>query len=129
MSNGFYNVPAPVNEPILNYAPGSKERAAIKKALEDARARKEDIPMYIGSEEVKTGNTKPLSPPHDHQHILGHFHEGDASHVDQAIAAALAAKSEWAALSWEHRASIFLKAADLLAGPYRATINAATMLG
>ncbi len=129
MSNGFYNVPAPINEPILSYGPGSKERAAIKKALEDARAKQEDIPMYIGSEEVRTGNTKPLSPPHDHQHILGHFHEGDASHVEQAITAALAAKADWSELSWEHRASIFLKAADLLAGPYRATINAATMLG
>ncbi len=129
MANGFFNVPAPINEPILNYGPGSKERAAIKKALEDARGMQVDIPMYIGSEEVRTGNTKPLSPPHDHQHILGHFHEGDASHVEQAITAALAAKAQWAELSWEHRASIFLKAADLLAGPYRATINAATMLG
>ncbi len=129
MSNGFFNVPAPVNEPILSYAPGTKERAAIKKALEDARATEVDIPMFIGSEEVRTGNTKPLSPPHDHQHILGHFHEGDASHVEQAITAAMAAKVQWEELSWEHRASIFLKAADLLAGPYRATINAATMLG
>ncbi len=129
MSNGFFNVPAPINEPILSYGPGTKERATIKKALEDARAKQVDIPMFIGSEEVRTGNTKPLSPPHDHQHILGHFHEGDASHVEQAIAAAMAAKADWEALSWEHRASIFLKAADLLAGPYRATINAATMLG
>lgn len=129
MSNGFFNVPAPINEPILNYGPGSKERATIKKALEDARGMQVDIPMYIGTEEVRTGNTKPLSPPHDHKHILGHFHEGDASHVEQAITAAMAAKADWAALSWEHRASIFLKAAGLLAGPYRATINAATMLG
>ena len=129
MSNGFFSIPTPVHEPILNYGPGSKERAAIKKALEEARAKQEDIPMYIGSEEVRTGNTKTLSPPHDHQHVLGHFHEGDASHVEQAIAAGLAAKQQWANLSWENRASVFLKAADLIAGPYRATLNAATMLG
>jgi 1-pyrroline-5-carboxylate dehydrogenase len=85
--------------------------------------------MYIGAEEVRTGNKKPLSPPHDHKHILGHFHEGDKSHVTQAIDAAMAAKELWADLSWENRASIFLKAADLLAGPYRYKMNAATMLG
>jgi len=88
-----------------------------------------DIPMYIGAEEVRTGSKKPLTPPHDHQHVLGHFHEGDQSHVAQAINAALAAKELWSGLSWENRASIFLKAADLLAGPYRYKINAATMLG
>jgi 1-pyrroline-5-carboxylate dehydrogenase len=129
MSTGFFKIPTPINEPILSYAPGSKERAAIKKALAEARATVLDIPMYIGAEEVRTENKKTLSPPHDHKHVLAHYHMGDKSHVEQAINAALAAKELWANLSWENRASIFLKAADLLAGPYRSKINAATMLG
>ncbi|MTI29818.1 L-glutamate gamma-semialdehyde dehydrogenase [Xanthovirga aplysinae] len=129
MPKGIYNIPAPVNEPVLNYAPGSAERATLKAAIEEARGKKVDVPMYIGGEEVKTGDLKPLTPPHDHQHILGHFHEGDRSHVEQAIKSALGAKEEWANMAWEHRASIFLKAADLIAGPYRAKLNAATMLG
>jgi 1-pyrroline-5-carboxylate dehydrogenase len=127
--SGFFHIPAPKNEPVLSYAPGSKERTALKKALEEARAQVIDVPMYIGAEEVSTENKKPLTPPHDHKHILGHFSEGDKSHVEQAINAAMAAKELWASLSWENRASIFLKAADLLAGPYRYKINAATMLG
>jgi 1-pyrroline-5-carboxylate dehydrogenase len=129
MSTGFFHAPSPKNEPVLTYAPGSKERAALKKALSEARSKVADIPMYIGSEEVRTGTKKPLSPPHDHQHILGYYHEGDGSHVEQAINAALGAKESWTTLGWEHRAAIFLKAADLLAGPYRYAINAATMLG
>ncbi len=129
MSLGFFKIPYPKNEPVLSYAPGSKERAALKKALEEARSKELDIPMYIGAEEVRTGKKKKLSPPHDHQHVLGYFHEGDKSHVEQAINAAMAAKELWGNLSWENRASIFLKAADLLAGPYRYKINAATMLG
>ncbi len=129
MSNGFFAIPLPKNEPVLSYAPGSKERAALKKALEEARSKVLDIPMYIGADEVRSGNKKPLSPPHDHKHILGHFHLGDKSHVEQAINAAMAAKELWSTLSWEYRASIFLKAADLLAGPYRYKMNAATMLG
>ena len=129
MSNGIYRVPQAVNEPILNYAPGSAERADLQKALADARAKVKDVPMYIGGKEIRTGKTKKLSPPHDHQHLLGQYHEGDASHVKAAIEAALAAKQAWASLDWEQRASIFLKAADLLAGPYRPVINAATMLG
>jgi 1-pyrroline-5-carboxylate dehydrogenase len=129
MSTGFFNVPYPNNEPVLNYAPGSPERSALKRALDEARSQELDIPMYIGDLEVRTGNKRPLTPPHDHAHILGYFHEGDAGHVEQAINAALGAKSLWANLHWEHRASIFLKAADLLAGPYRSRINAATMLG
>lgn len=129
MSNGFFNVPYPKNEPVLSYASGSKERIALQQALKEARATLADIPMYIGDEEVRTDNKHPLTPPHDHKHILGYFHEGDRTHVEQAIEASLAAKELWSNLSWEHRASIFLKAADLLAGPYRAKINAATMLG
>jgi 1-pyrroline-5-carboxylate dehydrogenase len=129
MSNGFFDVPHPRNEPVLGYAPGSKERAVLKRALEDARSKVLDIPMYIGGDEVRTGNTHPLTPPHDHKHLLANFHEGDATHVEQAINAAMGAKALWSELGWEHRAGIFLKAADLLAGPYRAVINAATMLG
>ena len=129
MSNGFFAIPLPKNEAVLSYAPGSKERIGLKKALEEARSKVLDIPMYIGAEEVRTGDKKTISPPHDHKHILGHFHLGDKTHVEQAINAALAAKELWSNLSWEYRASIFLKAADLLAGPYRFKMNAATMLG
>lgn len=129
MSNAFFKVPLPKNEPVLSYAPGSKERQLLKKALEEGRSKELDIPMYIGSEEVRTGKKARLSPPHDHKHTLGYYHEGDKTHVEQAIKAALAAKEKWSNLSWEYRASIFLKAAELLAGPYRYTINAATMLG
>lgn len=129
MPKGFFNVPVPKNEPVLSYAPGSKERELLKKALQEARNQVLDIPMYIGAAEVRTDKKKPLSPPHDHKHILGHFHVGDKQHVEQAIQAALGAKELWANLGWEHRASIFLKAAELLAGPYRYKINAATMLG
>lgn len=129
MPKGFFQIPFPKNEPVLSYAPGSKERAALKKALEEARATTLDIPMYIGGQEVRSENKKKISPPHDHQHLLGHYHQGDKSHVSQAIDAAMAAKASWAAMSWEHRASIFLKAAELLAGPYRYKMNAATMLG
>lgn len=129
MPKGFFSVSHPKNEPVLNYAAGSKERLALKKAIEEARAQVLDIPMYIGDAEVRSGNKKPLSPPHDHGHVLAHFHEGDSGHVEQAINAALSAKELWTSLGWEHRASIFLKAADLLAGPFRYKMNAATMLG
>ncbi|UOQ54736.1 L-glutamate gamma-semialdehyde dehydrogenase [Hymenobacter cellulosivorans] len=129
MANGFFNVPTPINEPVKGYAPGSKERAELQQALKDLKKQQVDIPMHIGGQEIRTGNTQKITPPHDHQHVLGYFHEGDASHVQQAIDAALAARTQWAELPWEHRASIFLKAAELLAGPYRARINAATMLG
>ena len=129
MPKGIYQVPKPKNEPVLNYAPGSAEKAALKHALEEARSQQIDIPMYIGGEEVRTDNKKAIRPPHDHQHVLGHFSEGDATHVNQAVTAALNAREQWASLAWEHRAAIFLKAAELLAGPYRAKINAATMLG
>lgn len=129
MPKGVYEVPLPSNEPILSYAPGSDEKEALKAAVREMRKTEIDAPMYIGSEEVRTGNKIRMSPPYEHKHTLGHFHEGDSSHVELAVNAALAAKEAWANLSWEHRASIFLKAADLIAGPYRAKINAATMLG
>lgn len=129
MHNAFFNTPAPTNEPVLSYAPGTTERESLQVALTVARAAEVDVPMYIGANEIRTGKKIKLSPPHDHQHVLGYAHEGDTSHVTAAINAALAAREKWAAMPWEQRASIFLKAADLLAGPYRAKINAATMLG
>ena len=129
MSLGFFNAPTPTNEPVKEYRPGSPEREALKQALSEFCSQETDVPMYIGGREVRTERKLRMSPPHDHQHTLGYFYEGDAEHVNQAIDAALSAKEAWASLSWEHRASIFLKAADLLAGPYRARINAATMLG
>jgi 1-pyrroline-5-carboxylate dehydrogenase len=129
MSTGFFSVPVPKNESVLSYAPGTPERKKLEEALAAGKSREADIPMYIGSEEVRTGERKKISPPHDHSHVLGYFHRGDKSHVSQAINAALAAKPLWENLSWENRASIFLKAADLLAGPYRYEMCAATMLG
>ena len=129
MANGFFNVPFPKNEPVLNYAPGSSERRALKHALAESQTQQVDIPMYIGGEEVRTQNKQRLAPPHDHQRTVGYYSEGDREHVIQAIDAALAAKPLWSNLSWESRAAIFLKAADLLAGPYRYKINAATMVG
>lgn len=129
MSKGFFNVPIPVNEPINSYAPGTPERKLLKEALADARSQEIDVPMYIGGKEVRTGQKVSMHPPHDHQHLLGYYHRGSREHVEQAIDAALAAKADWENLSWEHRASIFLKAADLIAGPYRYKLNAATMLG
>lgn len=129
MSFGQFNVPTPVNEPVKEYRPNSPEREALKKAIQEYRSRETDIPMYIGGQEIRTERKLRVAPPHDHQHTLGYFYEGDTQHVEQAIEAALLAKEAWASLPWEHRASIFLKAADLLAGPYRARINAATMLG
>ncbi len=129
MLKGFFNVPTPQNEPVLNYGPHSVERAALKDALAEARAYKIDIPMYIGDKQIFEGKRLEIRPPHDHKHLLANFFEGDKSTVTQAIDAALAAKTEWENMPWEQRAAIFLKAADLFAGPYRAKINAATMLG
>jgi len=129
MLKGFFNVPIPQNEPVLNYGPRSLERAALKAALDEARAYKIDIPMYIGDKQVHTGKRMEIRPPHDHKHLLANFFEGDKSTVEQAIDAALAAKADWENMPWEQRAAIFLKAAELFAGPYRAKINAATMLG
>lgn len=129
MPKGVYQIPFPENEPVYAYAPGSPER----KKLEDAykkliSADPIDVPMYIGAEEVRTDKKMPLSPPYDHKHVLGHFNYGDAGHVKAAIDAALDARKAWAAMKWEHRAAIFLKAADLIAGPYRYEMNAATMI-
>ncbi|QHL87656.1 L-glutamate gamma-semialdehyde dehydrogenase [Nibribacter ruber] len=129
MANGFFNVPIPVNEPVKSYAPGSKEREELLNTYNELREQQLDIPMYIGGEEVRSGKTGTIAPPHDHQRVIATYHQGDASHVQQAIDAALAAREQWANMPWESRAAIFLKAADLLAGPFRARMNAATMLG
>ncbi|MBK1439746.1 L-glutamate gamma-semialdehyde dehydrogenase [Parapedobacter sp. ISTM3] len=129
MSKGFFNVPVPVNEPVLSYAAGSAERKLLQQALQSALSTEADIPMYIGGKEIRTGNRFAVRPPHNHGHVLGYYHYGDKSHVQAAIDAALAAKSAWEDLPWEQRAAIFLKAADLIAGPYRYRLNAATMLG
>ena len=129
MSLGIFNTPIPVNEPVKSYAPGTPERIELKAQIARYKSMHRDIPMYIGGKEIRTGNTVSIHPPHELLHTLGVFHQGDASHVNQAIEAALKAKETWANLPWEQRASIFLKAAELLAGPYRAKMNAATMLG
>jgi len=129
MPKGIYQVPQPHNEPIKSYAPGSAERKELQAMLKTLRSQQVEVPMYIGSEKVKSGNKIRMAPPHDHKHTLGYFHKSDKKHVRDAIKAALKAKKDWENLSWEHRASIFLKAADLIAGPYRAKLNAATMLG
>ena len=128
MSQGIFKVPVAVNEPVKSYAPNSPEREAVLKQYKAYYNSTLDVPLYIGSQEIRTGSTKPMSPPHDHKHILGQYHLAEKKHVEQAIKAALDAKKQWANLPWEQRAAIFLKAADLLAGPYRAKINAATML-
>ena len=129
MSKGIFNVPVAKNEPVLSYAPGKPERVELKAKIEELRSIEVDLPMVIGGLDVYTDRKTRIFPPHDIAHTLGYYNQGDASHVEMAIDAALAAKENWANLSWQHRASIFLKAADLLTGPYRAKINAATMLG
>ncbi|MCH8330947.1 MAG: L-glutamate gamma-semialdehyde dehydrogenase [Bacteroidetes bacterium] len=129
MSNGIFNTPSAENEPIRSYAPGTSERESLKDQLASLKSEERDIPMVIGGKEVTTGETVDIHPPHEIGHKLGHWHKGDVSHVEQAIKACAAAKSDWEHLPWENRASVFLKAADLIAGPYRDEINAATMLG
>ncbi|WP_282180639.1 L-glutamate gamma-semialdehyde dehydrogenase [Maribacter stanieri] len=128
MGKGFFQVPTAFNEPIKSYAPGSPEREAVLKQYKAYFNDTVDVPMYIGSEEVRTGNTKPMSPPHDHKHIVGTYHTAEKKHVQSAIDNCLTSRDAWANLTWEQRAAIFLKAAELIAGPYRAKINAATMI-
>ena len=129
MNQGTFHYPLPVNEPVLNYAPGSSEKKRLKEAIAELKQQAADIPMYIGSKEVRTNKKKSLHSPHELSHTLGHYYEGEEKHVQMAIDAALAAKEQWESMSWESRAHIFLKAADLLATKYRPYINAATMLG
>jgi 1-pyrroline-5-carboxylate dehydrogenase len=129
MNTGYFNYPMPVNEPILHYAPDSPEKKRLKEVLAELKKQETDVPMYIGNKEVRTGKKVVMHPPHETKHVLGYFHAGEEKHVTQAIEAALAAKESWANTSWENRANIFLKAADLLATKYRAYINGTTMLG
>jgi 1-pyrroline-5-carboxylate dehydrogenase len=128
MSNGFFSVPKPTNDPVLNYKKGSDERKEVLDTYRDMWNNPIDVPLYIGAEKVRSTQKAQMSPPHDHKHKLGTYSLAEATHVHQAIDAALAAKETWENTSFEHRASVFLKAADLIAGPYRARINAATML-
>ena len=128
MGKGFFQVPVAINEPVKSYAPGSPERDAVLEAYNAQFNTTIDIPLYINGEEIRTGNTRTMSPPHDHKHVVGTYHLAEKSHIDTAIAGALEARTAWAAMPWEQRAAIFLRAAELIAGPYRARINAATMI-
>jgi 1-pyrroline-5-carboxylate dehydrogenase len=129
MNNAYFDFAEPKNEPVLSYGPGTNERKELRKALAELKAEKRDIPMYIDGEEVRSDIRHEIRPPHETAHLLGHYHESLDEHVHDAIDAALNARESWAAMAWEHRASIFLKAADLLATKYRFKMNAATMLG
>ena len=129
MGKGVFQVPQAVNEPVKSYAPGTPEREAVLKAYKELYKSKVEVPLYIGSEEIKTGDTAPMNPPHDHKHHLGDYHKASREHVEKAIKVALEAREKWANLAWEQRAAVFLKAAELIAGPYRYKINAATMIG
>src|SRR5687767_7253902 len=126
MSNAQFKLPATVNEPVLSYVKGSPERNQLIEAIKQMKSEQVDIPMYIGGKLVTSNEKVNVRPPHDHKHILGQYNKGNASHVKQAIQAALKAKPAWENMPWQDRAAIFLKAADLLAGPYRARMNAAT---
>jgi len=128
MGKGFFNVPIAVNEPVKSYAPGSPERAEILETYKSMFNSNVDVPLYINGEDIETGNTKTMSPPHDHEHIVGTYHLAEKTHVEKAISTALEARKTWSLMPWEQRAGIFLKAAELIAGPYRAKINAATMI-
>ncbi|MBT3547352.1 MAG: L-glutamate gamma-semialdehyde dehydrogenase [Flavobacterium sp.] len=128
MGKGFFQVPTAINEIVKSYAPGSPEREAVAKQYAAYFKGSVDVPMYIGKEEVRTGNTRNMTPPHDHNHIVGHYHLGEKIHVENAINIALESRNQWSQMPWEQRAAIFLKAAELVAGPYRAKINAATMI-
>lgn len=128
MPKGFFHVPKAVNEPVKSYAPGSPEKESVLAAYRKMWSETIEVPLYIGSEQIKTGNTRNMTAPHDHQHVVGTYHLAEKSHVEKAVSAALDARKQWSQLPWEQRAAIFLKAAELIAGPYRARINAATMI-
>ena len=128
MPNALFSVPKAVNETVLSYAPGSPERGRLLKTYEKMLGEEVDIPMFIGGREVRSGSLRECRPPHDHQRVIGRYHWGGKEHVEQAIEAALAAHASWSSMPWFERAGIFLRAADLVSGPYRDKINAATML-
>ncbi len=128
MSNGLFRVPKAVNEPVKSYAPGSPEREAVLSQYRHYYNNHVRVPLYVGTEEIFTDRTRTLSPPHEHKHVVGEYQQAEKEHIEQAIATALEAREQWAALPWEERALVFLKAADLIVGPYRAKINAATMM-
>ncbi len=128
MGKGFFEVPIAINEPIKGYAPGSSERTEVLKTYKEMYGNNIDIAMYINGENIKTGDISTMSPPHDHQHVVGTFHKAEKKHIETAINGALKAREKWANTPWEQRAAIFLRAAELIAGPYRAKINAATMI-
>ncbi|WP_343487707.1 L-glutamate gamma-semialdehyde dehydrogenase [Allomuricauda sp. d1] len=128
MGKGFFQVPTAINEPIKSYAPGTPEREEVLKQYKAYYNSQVEVPLYIGSEEIKTGDTHPMSPPHEHKHVVGQYHTAEKKHIEKAITNCLEARKKWADLTWEQRAAIFLKAADLISGPYRAKINAATMM-
>lgn len=128
MAKGFFQVPTAINEPVKSYAPGTPEREEVLKQYKAYYNGSVDVPLYIGAEEIRTGNTKKITPPHDHKHVVGQYHTADKKHVEQAIQNCLNSRKKWAALTWEQRAAIFLKAAELIAGPYRQKMNASTMM-
>ena len=128
MGKGFFEVPIAINEPIKGYAPGSSERTEVLKTYKEMYDNNIDVAMYINGENIKTGDISTMSPPHDHQHVVGTFHKAEKKHIETAINGALKAREKWANTPWEQRAAIFLRAAELIAGPYRAKINAATMI-
>ena len=129
MLKGFFKVPKAINEPVKSYAPNSPEKEAVLAAYKTMWNSKIDVPLYIGNKEIRTGNTQNITPPHDHKHIVGSYHLAEKNHIEEAISNALQSRTAWANMAWEQRAAIFLKAAELIAGPYRARINAATMIG
>lgn len=128
MASGFFKVPEPVNEAVKSYAPGSPERKEVLSMYKELYNKQINVPLYIGDQEIISDRKVAMTPPHDHQHVLGYYHEADENHVNQAIENALEARKKWSKMPWENRASIFLKMAELLAGPFRAKMNAATMI-
>jgi 1-pyrroline-5-carboxylate dehydrogenase len=128
MLKGFFNIPKAVNEPVKSYAPNSPEKANVLAAYKKMWNETIDVPLYIGSEEIRTGKTQNMTAPHDHKHVVGTYHLAEKTHIEKAIANCLESRTKWASMAWEQRAAIFLKAAELIAGPYRAKINAATMI-
>lgn len=128
MGKGFFQVPTAINEPVKSYAPGTPEREEVLKQYKAYYNSNVDVPLYIGAEQIRTGNTKPMSPPHEHKHVVGHYHIAEKKHVESAISNCLESREAWANLTWEQRAAIFLKAAELIAGPYRQKLNASTMM-